>query len=304
MSIFRKLFGLDVADHLQKAQNYERAGKFGMARFELETCLDLIGVDSAAEREQINAELDALTAKEQVDAESRAEDALTAGDFRRARYFLNIALSKWQEGSGEHQRLMAKLNSLPEDLEAARLENEIETLLRADTGIDFVDRQRTLEFWKSGFPPYREEYYFKKALTSRLVLTQSEQVARSPNDPDACFNFGVTLAQLGLINKALEQIRHFVELRPDDRDGHYFLANLLADQGYDDEAIREFERAIQIDPDFLEGYFYLGEHYLNLGDEHRAERIFQHLVAHDKVSDLVEDARAKLREIKSKKATA
>ena len=104
----------------------------------------------------------------------------------------------------------------------------------------------------------------------------------------------MTLAQLGLVNKALDQIRHFVELKPDDRDGHYFLANLLADQGYDDEAVREFEKTIAIDPNFREAYFYLGKHYLNLGDAQQAERIFTHLLSQDQSSELAEEVRAQL----------
>jgi tetratricopeptide (TPR) repeat protein len=299
MSFIKKLFGLDVVAHLELAEKYERAGKLGMARLELERALEIGAAGSPAERERINARLAELASKEQEDGETRAQEALRAGDYRKARYYLNAALSKLEEGSPAYNNLIVQLNSLPEDPDADQLESELATVLRADAGVDFVDRQRTLEFWKSGFPPYKEEYYFNKALTSDLVRAQSEQASNNPDDADACFNFGVTLAQLGLINKALDQIRHFVELRPDDRDGHYFLANLLADQGYDDEAIREFERTLQIDPHFLEAYFYLGEHYLNLGDAQRAERIFEHLRAQDKTSELVEEARAKLKQIRS-----
>jgi tetratricopeptide (TPR) repeat protein len=264
--------------------------------------LEMVGVDNSADRERINARLDQLTAKEQVDAEARAQEAVKSGDYRKARYYFNVALSRLDEGSAGFNDLMIQMNSLPEDPEEAKLDNELDTVLRTDAGVDFVDRQRTLEFWKSGVPPYKEEYYFNKALTSELVLAQSEQVARNPDDPDACFNFGVTLAQLGLINKALDQLKHYVNLRPDDRDGHYFLANLLADQGYDDEAIRAFEKTIQIDPEFQEAYFYFGEHYLNLEDEQRAEKIFEYLANHNKPSELVEEARARLEEIRSKKA--
>jgi tetratricopeptide (TPR) repeat protein len=299
MSFIKKLFGLDVAPYLERADKYERAGKLGMARLELERALEIAGVGNPAERDRINARMDQLAIEEQEDGEARAQEALRAGDYKKARYHLNAALSKLEEGSPAYNNLVVQLNSLPEDPDAAMLESELATVLGADPGVDFVDRQRTLEFWKSGFPPYKEEYYFNKALTSDLVRAQSEQAANNPGDADGCFNFGVTLAQLGLINKALDQIRHFVELRPDDRDGHYFLANLLADQGYDDEAIREFERALQIDPHFLEAYFYLGEHYLNLGDEQRAGRIFEHLVAQDKSSELVEEARAKLKQIRN-----
>ena len=291
MSLLKKLFGLDVASHLQRAEKYERAGKLGMAQLELERALEITSPAEPEEREQINSRIDALSSRQHEDAEARGLEALKAGDHQQARYHFNVALSKLEEGSSDFNRILDRLSSLPEESNESGLES---TLFGTDAGIDFVDRQRTLEFWKSGVPPYKEEYYFNKALTSELVLAQSEQVTKNPQDADACFNFGVTLAQLGLVNKALDQIRHFVELKPDDRDGHYFLANLLADQGYDDEAVREFEKTIALDPNFREAYFYLGQHYLNLDDTQQAERIFTHLLNEDQVSELAEEVRTQL----------
>jgi len=262
-----------------------------MAQLEYERAIEIAGAADPAQREQINLKMDALVARQHEDAEARALEALKAGDHQQARYHFNVALSKLEEDSPAYNRILTQLNSLPEE----PIENGLESkLFGTDAGIDFVDRQRTLEFWKSGFPPYKEEYYFNKALTSDLVLAQSEQATKNPVDPDACFNFGVTLAQLGLVNKALDQIRCFVELKPDDRDGHYFLANLLADQGYDDEAVREFEKTIALDPNFHEAYFYLGQHYLNLDDTQQAERIFTHLLSQDPNSELAEEVRAQL----------
>jgi len=298
MSLIKRLFGLDVASHLERAEKYERAGKLGMAQLELERAMEIAGAVDAEQREQINARMDALAARQHEEAEARALEALKAGDHQQARYHFNVALSKLEEDTPAYNRILTQLDSLPEE----PIESELESkLFGTDAGVDFVDRQRTLEFWKSGVPPYKEEYYFNKALTSELVLAQSEQVIKNPEDADACFNFGVTLAQLGLVNKALDQIRRFVELKPDDRDGHYFLANLLADQGYDDEAVREFEKTIALDPNFREAYFYLGQHYLNLDDAQQAERIFTHLLSQDQISELAEEARAQLDLIHAKR---
>jgi tetratricopeptide (TPR) repeat protein len=291
MSLIKRLFGMDVASHLERAEKWEKAGKLGTAQLELERAMDIAGAVDAEQREQINLRMDALAARQHEDAEARGLEALKAGDHQQARYHFNVALSKLEEGSPAYNRILTQLNSLPEE----QIDGELESkLFGTDAGVDFVDRQRTLEFWKSGFPPYKEEYYFNKALTSELVLAQSDQATKDPADADACFNFGVTLAQLGLVNKALDQIRRFVELKPDDRDGHYFLANLLADQGYDDEAVREFEKTIALDPNFREAYFYLGQHYLNLDDTQQAERIFTHLLSQDPNSELAEEVRAQL----------
>jgi tetratricopeptide (TPR) repeat protein len=291
MSLIMKLLGLDVASHLERAEKWEKAGKLGMAQLELERAMDIAGAADAGQREQINARMDALAAKQHEDAEARAAEAMKAGDHEQARYHFNVALSKLEEDSPAFNRILEQLNALPEEPGDSELKS---TLFGTDAGVDFVDRQRTLEFWKSGVPPYKEEYYFNKALTSDLVLAQFEQAAKNPEDADACFNFGVTLAQLGLVNKALDQIRRFVEMKPGDRDGHYFLANLLADQGYDDEAVREFEKTIALDPNFREAYLYLGKHYLNLDDAPQAERIFTHLLNQDQNGELAEEARTQL----------
>jgi len=119
-------------------------------------------------------------------------------------------------------------------------------------------------------------------------------VAAHPEDPDAIFNFGVTLAQLGLISRALGQIRHFVELKPEDRDGHFSLANLLADDGQDAAAIKEFETTLSLDPEYLEAYSYLGGVYSKLGDFERAEKIFRVIVEKGGESEVAGEAKARL----------
>ena len=43
MSLIKRLFGLDVASHLERAEQYERAGKLGMAQLELERALEIAG---------------------------------------------------------------------------------------------------------------------------------------------------------------------------------------------------------------------------------------------------------------------
>jgi tetratricopeptide (TPR) repeat protein len=303
MSFLKRLFEGDTASCLERAEKYERLGKLAMARLELDRALEAVSWDDSVLREQIHASIDRLTKQEQQDAESQAREALKQGDSKKARYYLNIALSKVQEGSAAYKDLKEQLEAIPVGSEESELEEELEPLLDSEAGIDFVERQRALEFWKSGFPPYKEDYYFRRALSSELVRAQAEQVAKSPEDKDALFNFGITLAQLGLVGKATEQIQHFLSLAPEDRDARYFLANLLADQGRDDEAIREFEKTISIDPEFMEAYFYLGQHYENLEDYERAEQCFDYIVRHKGDHDLAEESRAKLEALHAKEAS-
>jgi tetratricopeptide (TPR) repeat protein len=297
MSFLRRLLGIDAKSCIDKARRYEQMGKLGMARMECEKAAELIEYHDAVSQEELKALLSEISAKEQENTEGRVQEALKAGDFKMARYYLNIAISKAEEGSSAYNDLLIQRNSIPEDSEEAAVEDELQTLLRSEPGVSFVDRQRTLEFWKSGFPPYKEDYYFNKALTSEVLRAESEKVLKNPDDADACFNFGITLAQLGLIDKALDQLKRFVVIKPEDRDGHYFLANLLADEGYDDEAIREFERTIALDPAFLEAYLYLAKHYENLGDLESARKLYEHLLSQQPENDLAEEARNRLETI-------
>jgi tetratricopeptide (TPR) repeat protein len=299
MSFLRKLFGMDAGAYIQRAWKYEQVGKLGMARLECERAAELIEHQDPASQEELKATLDRIAAKEQGNAEFSAQQSLKSGDLKKARYYLNVAISKLDEGSPAYNDLLIQRNSIPEDSEEAAVEDELQSLLRSEPGVSFVDRQRTLEFWKSGFPPYKEDYYFNKALTSEIFCAEAEKVARNPSDADACFNFGVTLAQLGLIDKALEQLRRFVILKPDDRDGHYFLANLLADAGDDDLAIREFEKTIALDPVFGEAYFYLAKHYESLGDLEAAQKLYEHVLGQSAETELVEEAKQRLETILS-----
>jgi tetratricopeptide (TPR) repeat protein len=301
MSFLRKLLGLDAGACIEKARKYEQMGKLGMARLECERAAELIENRDPVSKEELNSLLNQIAARDQEDAEYKAKDALRTGELKKARYYFNVAISKLQEGSPAYNDLVIQKNSIPEDSEEAAIEDDLQTLLRTEPGVSFVDRQRTLEFWKSGFPPYKEDYYFNKALTSEVLRAEALKVEKDPGDPDACFNFGVTLAQLGLIDKALEQLQRFVVLKPEDRDGHYFLANLLADEGYDDSAIREFERTIALDPTFLEAYLYLGRHYENLGDFEPAERLYEHILGQPAENEAVDEARQRLEMIRTER---
>jgi tetratricopeptide (TPR) repeat protein len=296
MSLFKTLFGFDATASMERAEKYERLGKLDMARLELEDALSNLPPGEREVRGTINAALDRIFRHEDEDSLARAEEALARGELKQARYFFNAALAHQPEGTPVYLALQEKLNAVPQDMEDAGIEDELDSTLRAEVGIDFLGRQRTLEFWKSGYPPYKEEYYFKKALTSDVVQAQVREVQEKPDDPDACFNLGVTLAQLGLVQKALEQIRHFLELRTDDREGLFFLANLLADDGQEAESIRIFEKVISLDPNFLEAYYYLGVVYSRLGDDTRARQLFRQVVERGQGTELAEEARAQLGE--------
>src|SRR5262249_13307280 len=109
MSFLKRLFEGDTASYLERAEKYERLGKLGMSRLELDRALEAVSWDDSALREQIHASIDRLTKQEQQDAESQAREALKQGDSKKARYYLNIALSKVREGSPAYKNLREQL---------------------------------------------------------------------------------------------------------------------------------------------------------------------------------------------------
>ena len=189
MSFLRKLLGTDAGAYIQRARKYEQIGKFGMARLECERAAELIEHQDPASQEELKTILDRIAAKEQENAEFSAQEALKSGDLKKARYYLNVAISKLEEGSAAYNDLLIQRNSIPEDSEEAAVEDELQSLLRSEPGVSFVDRQRTLEFWKSGFPPYKEDYYFNKALTSEVFCAEAEKVAEESKRCGCLFQF-------------------------------------------------------------------------------------------------------------------
>jgi len=157
MSLLKRLFGLDATASLEQAGKYAKLGKLAMARLELEEALTVIPLADQEMRQKVNVELDRILQLEQADVMGKVEEALKMGDSQKARYFLNVALSRHEAGSAEHQQLLERLRTIPESPEEAQLEDELDSFLRAEVGVNFLDRQRKLEFWKSGFPPYKEE---------------------------------------------------------------------------------------------------------------------------------------------------
>ena len=41
MSLIKRLFGMDLASHLERAEKWERAGKLGMAQLEYERAIEI-----------------------------------------------------------------------------------------------------------------------------------------------------------------------------------------------------------------------------------------------------------------------
>src|SRR5262245_15915606 len=109
MRFLKRLFETDVPFHLARAERYERMVRLGIARLELDQALESVGISDAARRAEINAFLDRLAQREQDDAEAQPREALEQGDSKKARYCLNVVLSKVEESSPAYRNLQNQL---------------------------------------------------------------------------------------------------------------------------------------------------------------------------------------------------
>ncbi len=75
-----------------------------------------------------------------------------------------------------------------------------------------------------------------------------DTLAKNPDSWMAYCYLGITLADKGQFDEAIENFRKGIQIDPNNFETHYNLGNALADQGRLDEAIESYRKALQIDP--------------------------------------------------------
>lgn len=98
-----------------------------------------------------------------------------------------------------------------------------------------------------------------------LVLAWQEVVEAQPDDPQAHYNLGVALAEVGRSEEALREYQATIRLDPNHFPALYNVGNNLARLQQFDEAIEMFNRAILVDGDFAPVHFMLGVAYFESG---------------------------------------
>jgi len=98
-----------------------------------------------------------------------------------------------------------------------------------------------------------------------LVAALQQVVEENPNDPQAHYNLGVALDEVGRSEDAVTEYQATIRLDPNYFLALYNLDNYLFHSQQFDEAIEMFNRAILVDGDYAPVHFMLGVAYFEAG---------------------------------------
>ncbi len=105
----------------------------------------------------------------------------------------------------------------------------------------------------------------------QIILTFTKPInmagEHKPDSAEAHNNLGVTYAQAGETDKAIEQFRLALKRKPDLAEAHNNLGSQIIER---DKAIEEFKLAIKYKPDFAEAHNNLGIAYAKTGEPNKA----------------------------------
>ncbi len=98
-----------------------------------------------------------------------------------------------------------------------------------------------------------------------LVMIWQQMAEEHPDDPDARYNFGVALGNVGREEDAAGEFEATIRLDPNYFSALYNLGNHFVHMRQFDKAIEMYNRAILVDGDFAPAHFMLGVAYFESG---------------------------------------
>jgi Flp pilus assembly protein TadD len=97
--------------------------------------------------------------------------------------------------------------------------------------------------------------------------------------PEAHYNLGITLNQLGKSEEAETSYKKAIDLKPDYAKAHYNLGITLNQLGKSEEAETSYKKAIDLKPDYAEAHTHLGTTLQELGRLEDAEASYRAAIA-------------------------
>ena len=180
------------------------------------------------------------------------------------------------------------------DLEDSRLSSSGQTALG-------FDPTREAEGDLARILPETAEDWFEWAQTCEededfygAVEAYRKAISLKREFPEAYFNLGNVLRELGAPEAAEARYRAAVAQDPDFAAAHYNLADLQEEQGRLEEAKASLQAALDADPNFADAHYNLALCYERLGKPEDARRQWEAYLALDPESEWAEVARERL----------
>ena len=104
-------------------------------------------------------------------------------------------------------------------------------------------------------------------------------VALSPQDAEAHYNLGNSLAELDRLGEAEESYSRAIALKPGFAEAKFNLGNTQRERGKHDEAESNYTQAIALKPDFVQAHHNLGSTLQQLGRLDEAEASYNKAIA-------------------------
>ncbi|HEY2931909.1 MAG TPA: tetratricopeptide repeat protein [Acidobacteriota bacterium] len=294
---FKNLSPEEIDRIIARADDYTADGQLGFAR--LEYIKALRGAEPGHQADEISQKLRAVEQQLVQKNLERYQNFMDAGETASAVEALETALPLAEEGSDQYWNLM-KLYEQAESKE--RLEDLSEELKiwidqGVEPGVQFADRHRKWLMALTGASPFDDRLDHSETIVSEELLRLYQKVIDEPENADARYNLGLTLAQYGLLQRATAQFQKYVGLKPDDPEGFFILANLQADRGVYEDALVNFEKTLRLSPGYQPAYFYMAEVYEKNDDPDEAARLYRIVAGLDRNSEFAEEARSRLEEV-------
>ncbi|HEY3131067.1 MAG TPA: tetratricopeptide repeat protein [Acidobacteriota bacterium] len=296
MGLFKELTDEEIDNLIKRGYDYVQQGRFGFAR--LEYLKAFHGAESSGHRlEEIEKMLRQASQRLVEKNLEQYHNLMESGDTASAVEALSTALRLCEEGTEQYCQLMKMYQLVTSKQRAEDLAEELRMWVDqgVEPGVQFADRHRKWMMALAVGNPFDDRLDHSDDIVSEDLLPLYQKVVDEPENADARYNLGLTLAQYGLLNRATTQFQRYVGLKPNDPEGFFILGNILADRGLYDEALLELESAIRLNHGYQGAYFYMAEIYEKQGDLNEATRLYRTVIDLDPKSEFAEEARGRLR---------
>ena len=294
--MFKELTDEEIDSLLERGYDYAQQGRFGFAR--LEYLKAFHGAEPSGYRlEEIEKQLREASQRLVEKNLEQYRNLMESGDTSSAVESLGTALRLCEEGTEQYCQLMKMYQLATSKQRAEDLAEELRMWVDqgVEPGVQFADRHRKWMMALAVGNPFDDRLDHSDDIVSEDLLPLYQKVVDEPENADARYNLGLTLAQYGLLNRATTQFQRYVGLKPDDPEGFFILGNILADRGLFDEALLELESAIRLNHGYQGAYFYMAEIYEKQGDLNEATRLYRTVIDLDPKTEFADEARGRLR---------